>query len=122
MNNAALRRLVFSCGLVISMSGCSTWSSTEQGAVAGGLVGAGTGAVVGEQLGSAGAGAAIGAGTGAVVGGAVGQSKLDAEERFQAQRETIARQRATIERQNREIQDLKRQQYYNERLRRYEVE
>ena len=55
-------------------SGCETQlSETESGALAGSALGAGLGAIVGEQHGEAGAGTAIGAGTGAVAGGLIGE-------------------------------------------------
>jgi len=83
----ALRSLVLVA--VLSASGCQSTNHTEQGAVVGGLVGAGTGAVVGHALGNTGAGAAIGAGVGALTGAAIGNS----------QDQTEARNRAIIEQQ-----------------------
>jgi len=56
--------------------GCHSPYRSDQGALFGGLVGAGTGAIVGDALGNPGAGAAIGAGVGAISGAAVG-SELD---------------------------------------------
>lgn len=58
---------------VLVLTGCEAMgtaaqSKTTQGAVLGGLLGAGTGAIVGEQKGKAGAGTAIGAGLGALAG------------------------------------------------------
>jgi hypothetical protein len=74
--------------LAISMSGCETPPNhTDQGAVFGGLLGAGTGAVIGHAMGNTGAGAAIGAGVGALSGAAIGHG----------QDETEARNRALIE-------------------------
>jgi len=70
-----------------SLAGCQTADHTEQGALFGGLLGAGTGAVVGHALGNTGAGAAIGAGVGVLSGAAIGH----------AQDETEARNRALIE-------------------------
>jgi uncharacterized protein YcfJ len=58
---------------------------TDQGAVAGGLGGAGLGALIGSASGHTGAGAAIGAVAGALAGGAVGNSldNIDAKNRAQ---------------------------------------
>ena len=53
------------------LAGCTT---TQQGAVAGGLIGAGTGAIIGNQTGHAGNGALIGAGVGALSGALVGDA------------------------------------------------
>src|SRR5258708_4246615 len=61
--------------------GCSSMSNTEAGAVGGGLVGAGAGAVVGHALGNTGAGALIGAGAGALTGGLIGNSQDEREKK-----------------------------------------
>jgi uncharacterized protein YcfJ len=70
---------------VLALTGCEAMgtaaqSKTTQGAVLGGLLGAGTGAIVGEQKGKAGAGTAIGAGLGALGGGLIG-SALEAQDK-----------------------------------------
>ena len=54
--------------------GTAAQSKTTQGAVLGGLLGAGTGAIVGNQSDHAGAGTAIGAGLGALGGALVGHA------------------------------------------------
>lgn len=66
---AALAALALSCG-------CQSPYHADQGALFGGLVGAGTGAIIGNQLGSPGAGAAIGGAVGTLTGATVG-SELD---------------------------------------------
>jgi len=53
------------------VSGCNT-TPTQDGAVVGGLLGAGAGAIIGNQSGHAGEGALIGAGAGALTGALVG--------------------------------------------------
>jgi hypothetical protein len=65
--------------------GCENMSNTEKGAGAGGLLGAGTGAIVGHALGHTGAGALIGAGVGAVSGGLIGHAVDESEKKTQAQ-------------------------------------
>ncbi len=65
--------------LALALSGCETMgtaaqSKTNQGAVLGGLLGAGTGAIIGNQTDHAGAGTAIGAGLGALGGGLLGHA------------------------------------------------
>lgn len=79
-------------------------SKSTAGAILGGLLGAGSGAIIGSHRGKAGPGAAIGAGLGAVGGYAVGRQiesrdqALDAQEqRIQQQRREIARNRALLE-------------------------
>ena len=59
----------------------------ERGTLFGGLVGAGTGAAIGEQSGHPGAGAVIGTAIGAITGGAIGDN-ID---------EDVARNRAEVE-------------------------
>ena len=65
--------------VAVMLAGCETMgtaaqSKTTQGAVLGGLLGAGTGAIVGNQSDHPGAGTAIGAGLGALAGGLVGHA------------------------------------------------
>lgn len=55
--------------LLVLITGCTT---TQKGAVIGGLGGAGLGAIVGNQSGHAAGGAAIGGVAGAVVGALIG--------------------------------------------------
>lgn len=78
--------------VAVALNGCESLgtaaqSKTNQGAVLGGLLGAGTGAIIGNQSDHAGAGTAIGAGLGALGGGLLGHAL---EEKDQA-----AQQRAT---------------------------
>src|SRR5262249_59249210 len=56
----------------------------EGGVGAGGLIGAGTGAVIGNATGHTGAGAAIGAGVGALPGGLIGNGIEQSEKRQEA--------------------------------------
>lgn len=62
------------------MLGCNT-TPVQDGAVVGGALGAGLGAIVGNQSGRAGEGALIGAGAGALTGALVGDSLEKAEQR-----------------------------------------
>lgn len=74
------RAVVMGCALsVVALAGCESLgtaaqSKTNQGALLGGLLGAGTGAIVGNQSDHAGAGTAIGAALGALGGGLVGRT------------------------------------------------
>jgi hypothetical protein len=78
--------LLLLIGLVpMAMStGCCSPYHADQGALTGGLIGAGTGAIAGHALGSTAAGAAIGAGVGALGGAAIGSSMDEAEARNRA--------------------------------------
>ena len=66
------------------LCGCSSLNHTENGALAGGGVGALTGALIGGATGHAGAGAAIGAGVGALAGGAIGHDMDKQDQRAAA--------------------------------------
>jgi hypothetical protein len=66
--------------------GCSGPLTTrEKGALAGGAIGAGSGAIIGSQVGHAGTGALIGAGIGAVSGAVIGDAIQGAEQKQAAQ-------------------------------------
>jgi len=79
------------CGLsALALTGCESMgtaaqSKTNQGAVLGGLLGAGTGAIIGNQTGHAGAGTAIGAGLGALGGGLIGHGMEEQSQAAQRQ-------------------------------------
>jgi len=81
------RRSRFVAALILPgmlAAGCSTMSNTEKGVGAGGLIGAGTGAVVGNAVGRPGAGALIGAGVGALSGGLIGNAIDESERKTEA--------------------------------------
>jgi len=67
--------------LILGASGCSSMNNTEAGALGGGAIGAGVGALVGAATGHAGAGALIGGATGAGIGALAGHSEDRAEAR-----------------------------------------
>jgi len=71
--------------VAVLLAGCASPYHQDQGALFGGLTGAGVGALVGNAVGEPLAGAAIGAGVGAVTGAAVGQSLDDIEARNRAE-------------------------------------
>ena len=70
--------------LVVVTLGCRSPYHADRGALFGGLIGAGAGAIVGDQLGHAGAGTAIGAGIGALSGAAIGNEMDKTEARNRA--------------------------------------
>jgi outer membrane lipoprotein SlyB len=63
----------------LGATGCQSPYHSDQGALTGGLLGAGAGAIIGKACGNPLAGAAIGAGAGALTGAAIG-SQMDATE------------------------------------------
>ena len=65
--------------LFVPVVGCATHEGT--GAAVGGLMGAGTGAIIGKAAGNTGAGALLGAGVGALAGAAVGNAEDRKEHR-----------------------------------------
>ena len=73
--------------------GTAAQSKTTQGAVLGGLVGAGTGAIIGNQSDHAGAGTAIGAGLGALTGGLIGHAMEENQQKAQEQSTPVATKR-----------------------------
>jgi outer membrane lipoprotein SlyB len=81
---------------IVLACGCSSMSNTEAGAGAGGLLGAGTGALIGSTTGHAGAGALIGAGVGAVTGGLIGHAEDESEKRAEAARIAAAQARGPM--------------------------
>jgi outer membrane lipoprotein SlyB len=70
---------------VLLACGCSSLNNTENGALAGGALGAGTGALIGHATGHTGAGALIGAGVGALSGGLIGHAVDNSEKKAEAQ-------------------------------------
>ena len=72
-------RLVLGLAIVSLLpftTGCSTMSNTGKGALAGGAIGAGSGALIGQAAGGkAGPGAIIGGAIGALAGGAIGNEE-----------------------------------------------
>jgi hypothetical protein len=69
--------------ILLASAGCASPYRSDQGALLGGLGGAGVGALVGDAVGNPLAGAAIGAGVGAVSGAVIGDSldQIEAQNR-----------------------------------------
>ncbi len=69
---------------IMALTGCSgqPLSTREKGTLAGGAIGAGTGAIVGAAVGAPGAGAAIGGTIGAGTGFVVGNELQENSQRF----------------------------------------
>ena len=83
----------------LALVGCESMGTAAQnkgtqGAVLGGLLGAGTGAIIGNQTGHAGAGTAIGAGLGALGGGLMGNAMEENDRGAQQQSTPVATSRS----------------------------
>ena len=74
-------------------TGCQT-SPTQDGALIGGAIGAGTGAIVGHQSGKQGEGALIGAAAGALIGALAGDRVDDRRQRRQQQQQPVQQAQA----------------------------
>jgi len=85
-------------------------TTTQKGLIGGGLLGAGTGAIVGAAVHHPIAGTAIGGGIGLVAGGAVGHELQNNENQQSQQQAEIAAQEAQIRRQREEIKQLQQNQ------------
>ena len=115
-----LRTTLLAVG-VLALASCSGYrvSKTATAGAIGSVLGAGVGAIVGSQTGHVGPGAAVGAATGLLAGAYVGQMLEWKDEERDVLDEQYRRQQEQILRQRREIEDLKRQQRYDEQYRHY---
>jgi len=102
----------FFLALILFVAGCASGplSTREKGVLAGGGLGAATGAIIGSAVGAPGAGAAIGGGIGALGGGVIGD-QLQGQENTQAyQQRQLDQQQRQIRRQQRQLEELRRRQ------------
>ena len=111
-----LRKNTIAVGLLCIplMAGCASGglSKRETGALGGGALGAGAGALIGRATGHTAGGAAIGGALGALTGAVVGDQLQAQDNRSEAQDQELLRQR-------REIEDLKRSQSRDSDYERY---
>ena len=112
--------LYLSLSVVLLIAGCAPLSESEQGAVTGGVVGAGVGAVAGDSFGKGGEGAVVGGATGALVGHALVEDQKYRERMSDEQKALLDKQKKRLDKQSREIEDLERQKYYDKKFERYE--
>ena len=109
-----MKRLLGVLSLAILLGGCAApLSEREKGALGGGALGAGAGAIIGSAMGDhrAGKGALIGGALGALGGAAVGDQMQGQRQRQDVQASEVEQQRLEIERQRRELEDLRRDRY-----------
>lgn len=110
-NFVRLSALTAGLMLIAGVAGqCLAQSTTEQGLLGGGLLGAGTGAIVGAAVHHPIKGALIGGGIGAVAGGVVGHEFQTRDQAQYRLRSEVAGQQREIDRQRREIEELKQEQ------------
>lgn len=112
----SLFSILLSCAAAVTLGGC--FQSAAEGAVVGGTIGAGTGAIIGSPSGNAGYGAAIGGTAGAVTGAVIGSGK-DATKKTseKEQQDFMRRQAEAMRKQQDELDDLRRQRYHDDYLR-----
>jgi uncharacterized protein YcfJ len=111
--HGGFRALVTAVAFVgLLQGGCSGHPLTtrEKGTLAGGVLGAGTGAIIGAAVGHPGAGAAIGGGIGALGGGLIGNELQNREVEEHHLQHQVASQGRQIEQQRRQIENLRQQQ------------
>ena len=99
-------------GATLALTGCSgqPLSTREKGTLGGGVLGAGTGAIIGAAVGHPGAGAAIGGALGAGTGYVVGNALQNQEVTSRQQQGQIQYQQREIQTQRRQIQQLQEDQ------------
>src|SRR4029434_1128294 len=98
--------------LVMGFLGCSSMSTTQQGAAIGGFGGAAAGGLLGSAVRHPVAGALVGGALGAGGGALIGNQLEGQEEVQQQQQEEINRQSAELRRQREELQRIKKQGEY----------
>lgn len=109
------RVIVMLAGVMLGLGVAgSCWAQSlttqQKGLVAGGLLGAGTGAIVGAAVHHPIAGTAIGGGVGLVAGGLVGHEMQNNDNQTREQQAEIAAEEAQIRRQREEIKQLQQMQ------------
>lgn len=111
-----MRRIsVMMAGMILGLAvGGSCWAqsltTTQKGLIGGGLLGAGTGAIIGAAVHHPIAGTAIGGGIGLVAGGAVGHELQNNENQQRQQQAEIEAQEVQIRRQREGIKQLQQNQ------------
>ena len=95
--------------LFLFIVGCADpGEKTQVGAATGGVIGAGLGAIVGNQTGDPGSGLVVGALAGAGTGAAIGNVLDEQDETIAYQSETIERQGRQLQAQKAELEELRR--------------
>jgi len=104
-----MKRLISIVSLAVLLGGCAApLTAREKGVLAGGALGAGAGAIIGNQVGHQGKGALIGGALGALGGGLVGDQMEGQDQRQRTHEEEIAENRRELDRQRRDLDNLRR--------------
>lgn len=110
-----MKNLLGTASLIIVLSGCAAPLTTrEKGALTGGALGAGAGALIGSQMdgrNTTAKGALIGGALGALGGGLIGDQMYGQEQQQRMHDYELEAQRREIERQRRELEELRRDRY-----------
>lgn len=111
-NKGSLAAVALVLITAFALAGCSgePLSTREKGTLGGGVLGAGTGAIIGAAVGHPAAGAAIGGALGAGTGYVVGNSMQSNEVQQQQTQGQIQQQQQQLEQQRQQIEQLKQQQ------------
>lgn len=108
MNRSILKLLlVLTATLFLAACSGQPLSTREKGTIFGGVLGAGSGAIIGSAVGAPGAGAAIGGALGAGTGFAVGNALQNSEYAIRQNRSQLSFQQREISRQRADIERLK---------------
>jgi hypothetical protein len=111
-NRGAMAAAAIALVGALALAGCSgqPLSTREKGTLGGGVLGAGTGAIIGAAVGAPGAGAAIGGALGAGTGYVIGNSLQNQEVSSRQQQGQIQYQQRELQHQRRQIQQLQSEQ------------
>src|SRR5437868_14289753 len=111
-NKGMLATVAFALVAAFALAACGgqPLSTREEGTLGGGVLGAGTGAIIGAAVGHPAAGAAIGGALGSGTGYVVGNALQNQEVTSQQQQGQIQYQQREIQSQRRQIQQLQSDQ------------
>src|SRR5260370_23649096 len=94
--------------MMLSLAACEQpMSNTTKGAAVGGVLGAGSGALIGNALGRPGAGALIGGGLGALGGAAVGHGMDSNQAQHEQTQQQLQVQQQELENNQRDLQRMR---------------
>ena len=112
MRTPWIRKYAFALAALLLISGCygQPLSTREKGTLAGGVLGGGTGAIIGAAVGHPGAGAAIGGALGAGTGMMIGNELQNIEIAQRSNRRHSWRQQRELRHQRRELEKLRAEQ------------
>ncbi len=112
MRNHLIHKITIALAAALLLSSCygQPLSTREKGTLGGGVLGAGTGAIIGSAVGHPGAGAAIGGALGAGTGMLIGNELQNIEIAQHRSQRQVWRQRRQLRHQRREIERLRAEQ------------